>query len=169
MVTLAIVAILLAAAVPDVRGTLERHALRAAAGELMAALHQARSQAISGGETIVVAPLDDAGNAWRDGWIVFADGDGDARPGPGERVLYRHGPLRDGVRIWSRLTAATPPWYVAYNSAGRSCRANNHLAANWGTVSLQLGSTNRNIIINMLGRARLCDPHREPNCHTADE
>ncbi|QBI02887.1 GspH/FimT family protein [Pseudoduganella albidiflava] len=165
----AVAAILLGAAVPGFRAMLERHAVRAAAADLLAALHLARSLAIGRGENVVVAPADPAGMAWRDGWTVFADTDGDARPGPGETVLFQHGPAPDGLRIWSRLTHAAPPWYVAYNSAGRSCRAGNSLAANWGTLSLQLGRTQRNIKINMLGRARLCDPGAETGCGMAGE
>jgi type IV fimbrial biogenesis protein FimT len=167
MVTLAVAAVVLGAAVPDLRAMLERHAVRAASADLLAALHLARSQAIGRGETIVVAPVDGAGTAWRDGWAVFADTDGDARPDAGETVLFRHGPAPDGLRIWSRLTDTTPPLYVAYNSAGRTCRAGNSLAANWGTLSLQLGSTRRNIKVNMLGRARLCDPQAESGCDMA--
>lgn len=169
MVTLAVAAILLGVAVPALRAMLERHAVRAAAADLLAALHLARSQAIGRGETIVVAPIDAAGTGWRDGWAVFADADGDARPGAGETVLFRHGPAPGSLRIWSRLTHAAPPSYVAYNGAGRSCRAGNSLAANWGTLSLQLGSVQRNIKINMLGRARLCDPQVESGCDPAGE
>jgi type IV fimbrial biogenesis protein FimT len=169
MVAVAVAAILVGAAVPAFRTMLERHAVRAAAADLLAALHLARSQAIGRGENIVVAPVDPAGLAWRDGWAVFADADGDARPGPGETVLFRHGPAPGGLRIWSRLTHTASPFYVAYNSAGRSCRAGNDLAANWGTLSLQLGSVQRNIKINMLGRARLCDPQVESGCDPAGE
>jgi type IV fimbrial biogenesis protein FimT len=169
MVAVAVAAILLGAAVPAFRTMLERHAVRAAAADLLAALHLARSQAIGRGGEVVVAPADPAGRDWRAGWTVFADSDGDARPGPGDAVLFRHGPAPDGVRIWSRMTDTTPPLYVAYNSAGRTCRAGNSLAASWGTLSLQLGSTRRNIKINMLGRARLCDPAVESGCTMAGE
>lgn len=169
MVVLAVAAILLGAAVPGFRAMLERHAVRAAAADLLAALHLARSQAIGRGEIIVVAPVEAAGIAWREGWAVFADTDGDARPDAGETMLFRHGPAPERVRIWSRLTDTAPPLYVAYNSAGRTCRAGNGLAANWGTLSLQLGSTRRNIKVNMLGRARLCDPEAESGCAMAAE
>jgi type IV fimbrial biogenesis protein FimT len=169
MVAAAVAALLVSTAMPGFRAMLERHAVRAASADLLAALHLARSQAIGRGETVVVAPLDPAGVAWREGWTVFADTDGNARPGPGETVLFRHGPAPDGLRIWSRLTHAASPLYVAYNSAGRTCRAGNSLAANWGTLSLQLGRTQRNIKINMLGRARLCDPQVETGCTMASE
>ncbi len=167
LVAVAVAGILLSAALPDLRATIERHEIRAASTDLMAALHLARSQAIGRGEMITVAPTD--GAAWLQGWTVFADRDGNGRRDPGEPVLFTRGPVTERMRIWSRLTAAAPPWYVAYNSAGRSCRAGNHLAGNWGTLSLQLGSQQRNIKINMLGRARLCDPARESGCTAAGQ
>lgn len=169
LVALAVAAVLLGAALPDLRGFAERQRMRAAATDLLAALHLARAQALGRGDIVVVAPSDPAGVAWQQGWIVFADRDGNGRPGAGEEVLFRHGPVADGMRIWSRLSAAAPPWYVAYNSAGRSCRAGNGNAANFGTLSLRAGREARNIKINMLGRARLCDPLRESGCTAASE
>jgi type IV fimbrial biogenesis protein FimT len=165
----AIAALLLGAAVPDFRATLERHAVRAAAADLMAALHLARSQAIGRGEIVAVAPVDPAGADWRQGWVVFADRDGNGRPGGADEVLFRRPAVGGALRIWSGLTLAAPPLYVAYNSAGRTCRTDNPLAANWGTLSLQQGSARRNIKINMLGRARLCDPATESGCTAAGE
>ncbi|TWI70204.1 type IV fimbrial biogenesis protein FimT [Pseudoduganella lurida] len=169
LVGVALAAILLGLAVPDFRATLERHAVRAAAADLLAALHLARSQAIGRGEIVAVAPLDAAGADWRQGWLVFADRDGDGRPGAADEVLFRRAAPAAGMRIWSGLTLAAPPFYVAYNSAGRTCRTDNALAANWGTLSLQSGSARRNIKINMLGRARLCDPATESGCTAAGE
>jgi type IV fimbrial biogenesis protein FimT len=165
MVGLAVAAILLGVAIPNFRTMLERHALRAAASDLLAALHFARAQALARGEIIVLAPQDPAG-AWAGGWVVFADTDGDGMAGAGEELLFQRGAVADGLRIRSRLTVAAPPAYVAYNSAGRSCRAGNSLAPNWGTLALDLGDHRRNIIINMLGRARLCDPATESGCNT---
>jgi len=166
LVALAVAGVLLGAAVPNVQAFVARQQVRVAAADLLASLHLARSAALGRGEIVVVAPID-AGGAWRQGWTVFADRDGNGRPGAGEDVLFRHGAVADGLRIWSRLSAAAPPWYVAYNSAGRTCRAGNGTAANWGTLSLRLGGEERNIKINMLGRARLCDPRRERGCEAA--
>ncbi|WEF35509.1 GspH/FimT family pseudopilin [Pseudoduganella chitinolytica] len=169
LIALAVAGVLLGAAVPDLRAFAARQQIRAAATDLLAALHLARAQALGRGDIVVVAPADGGGVAWQHGWIVFADRDGDGRPGSGDEVLFRHGPVAGGLRIWARLSAAAPPWYVAYNSAGRSCRAGNGSAANWGTLSLRTGGEARNIKINMLGRARLCDPARDSGCDPAAE
>lgn len=169
LVALAVAGVLLGSAVPDLRAFATRQQVRAAATDLLAALHLARSQALGRGDIVVVAPLEPRGVAWQLGWVVFADRDGDGRPGAGDEILFRHGPVADGLRIWARLSAAAPPWYVAYNSAGRSCRADSASAANWGTLSLRSGDEARNIKINMLGRARLCDPARASGCEAAAE
>jgi type IV fimbrial biogenesis protein FimT len=79
-------------------------------------------------------------------------------------VLAEHGPLAQGVAVAFSFTSPAPPYYIAYNGAGRSCRDSNPAAARYGTLSLFHGGGIRRIKINMLGRARSCDPARDPSC-----
>jgi type IV fimbrial biogenesis protein FimT len=65
------------------------------------------------------------------------------------------------------FTNSARPYYIAYNGAGRSCADGNSAAARWGTVSLYHGGHIRRIKINMLGRARVCDPARDAGCDGA--
>jgi type IV fimbrial biogenesis protein FimT len=65
------------------------------------------------------------------------------------------------------FTASAPPQHIAYNGAGRGCSAGNGAAARSGTLSLFHGGAIRRIKINMLGRARLCDPARDAGCDGA--
>ena len=52
---------------------------------------------------------------------------------------------------------------------GRSCSDTSSLAARWGTLSITSGQQARRIKINMLGRARICDPARDgASCGGAD-
>jgi type IV fimbrial biogenesis protein FimT len=44
---------------------------------------------------------------------------------------------------------------------GRSCSDTSSMAARFGTLSLFQGRHTRRIKINMLGRARICDPARD--------
>ena len=61
------------------------------------------------------------------------------------------------------------PPYVAYNSMGRSCSHTSSLTARFGTFTIAQGRQLRRIKINMLGRARLCDPARDgAGCAGAD-
>jgi type IV fimbrial biogenesis protein FimT len=121
----------------------------------------------------VLAPRDAAGLDWRSGWTVFVDRDGDGRPGPGEEKVLEHGPLAPGMAVDFAFTSAAPPHYIAYNGAGRGCSAANGAQSRLGTLSLFAGGGSgdggavRRIKINMLGRARLCDPARDAGCDGA--
>jgi len=166
-VVLAIAAILLAIAAPDLSALIRQQQLKSASGDLFAALGMARSQALARGEVVKLLPRDPAGADWRRGWRVFIDRDGDGQPGPGDELLAEHGPLPAGVAVDFAFTSPAPPYYIAYNGAGRSCKDSNSAAARYGTLSLFHGSAIRRIKINMLGRARSCDPARDGACEGA--
>ena len=167
MAVLAVASVVLALAAPDLRALLRGQQLRAASGELFSAVGLARAQALARGQVVVLAPLDGPGRDWRSGWTVFVDRDGDGRPGPAEERILVHGPLPPGMAAGFAFTSPAPPWYIAYNGAGRTCSAANPAAARAGTLSLFHGGAVRRIKINMLGRARLCDPARDAGCDGA--
>lgn len=166
LTVLAVAVILVSVALPDLSETIRRQRLKAAANDLYGAIELTRSQAIARGRRVLLVPAD-AGVDWRDGWIVFVDLDGDGRPGGGDEVIVKHGPVAGGITSSSSFSGHAPP-YLAYNGAGRSCSATSSLAAHWGTLSLFQGRQTRRIKINMLGRARVCDPAREPASCTGD-
>lgn len=153
-----IAAVLLAVAMPSYQALIEHQRLRAAVSDLFSAIDLTRSQAIARGRRVALAPLDPAGVAWERGWQVFVDANGNRRRDPGEELIYQQGPVADGIAIHSAFSSGAPPFYLSYNGAGRSCAADNSLAAHWGTLSLVQGRATRNIKINMLGRVRICDP-----------
>ena len=157
LVVLALGSILLGAAAPAFHQALQRLRLQAAANDLVAAIDLTRSHAIARGGKVLMAPLEPAGTEWGKGWAVFIDKNGNRRPEQGE-LLYRHDPLRSDIAITSKFTSGNAPTYVAYNAAGRTCSAASSMTARWGTLSLKQGSNGRNVIINMLGRVRVCDP-----------
>lgn len=165
---LAVLGVVLALAAPDLGALVRNQQLKSASGELYSAVGLARAQALARGRIVVLAPLDPAGKDWRRGWTVFVDRDGDGRPGPGEERILEHGPLASGMTADFAFTSAAPPQYIAYNGAGRGCSAANGAASRLGTLSLFHGGAVRRIKINMLGRARLCNPAREAGCDGAD-
>jgi type IV fimbrial biogenesis protein FimT len=170
IMVLAIAAVMLAIAVPDMRQLIRRQQLKAAVNDLFGAIDLTRSQAIARGGQVQLVPADAAGVDWSRGWVVFVDRDGDRRPGDGEEVIMRHGPVPNGIVIGSSFSSQPTPDYLAYNGAGRSCTATSSLAARWGTMSLFQGDQTRRIKINMLGRARVCDPARDgASCSGASE
>lgn len=169
LVVLLIAAVLVGLASPEMRQMINRHRLDSAVADLYGAVDLARSQAIARGSRVQLVPLEAAGNNWSNGWVVFIDTDGDRRPGPGEEVIASHGPVSEGIIISFNFTSNRVPYYIAYNGAGRSCSDTSSMAARWGTLSLHQDSQIRRIRINMLGRARVCDPRREPDTCTAAE
>jgi len=167
-VVLAVAAVLMAVAAPDLQALVRAQQLRAASGELLGAIAQTRGQAIARNERVKLAPRDPLGADWTRGWTVFLDRDGDRAPGPGDEVLAVHGPLPDGVRIDFSFTQSAPPQYIAYNGAGRSCSDTGGNGSRLGTLSLFHGGQIRRIKINMLGRVRICNPARDAGCEGAE-
>lgn len=68
VITLAIAALALSLAVPNLRDFTLRNNLAAKANELVGTLNYARSEAVRRGETITVTSNN--GNAWEDGWQI---------------------------------------------------------------------------------------------------
>lgn len=159
MVVLAILAIMLAVALPNFRQLLRAQQLKVAVADLFGAIEMARWQAIARGDRVQLAAVDSGG--WAHGWVVFVDRDGDGRPGDKDEILAVHGPLAPGIDTDTTFSDKPERAYVAYNAQGRSCSESSSLAARWGTVSLFQDKQTRRIKINMLGRARTCDPARE--------
>jgi type IV fimbrial biogenesis protein FimT len=164
LAVLAIAAILLAVGAPDLRRLVRAQQLKAASGDLFSAIGLARAQALARGEVLILLPKGQGGSDWRRGWTLFLDRDGDRQPGPGDTILLDHGPLPEGVEVGFNFSSPAPPYYIAYNGAGRSCRDSNPAAARYGTLSLFHGGGIRRIKINMLGRARSCDPAHDNTC-----
>jgi type IV fimbrial biogenesis protein FimT len=164
LTVLAIAAVLLGVAAPSFQQALQRMRLQAATNDLQAAIDLTRSQAITRGGQVLMAPL---GDEWQSGWAVFLDHNGNRRPDSGEPLLYRHDPLRSDIHITSKFTSGNTPAYLAYNAAGRTCSAASSLTARWGTISLTQGNNTRNLKINMLGRLRVCDPATSDDCSGA--
>lgn len=165
MAVLAIAAIALAVAVPDMGALIRQHQLNAAVNDLAGAIGLTRAQAMARAQRVVLAPLEPGGADWSQGWVAFVDRDGDRRPGAADELIATHGPVGKGIVVSAVFSSQKLPDYLAYNSAGRSCTATSSAAARWGTLSLFQGEQTRRIKINMLGRARVCNPARDgANC-----
>lgn len=169
LIVLAIAAALVVVVTPDLRDMIRRYRLEAAATDLFGAIDLTRSQAIARGSRVQLVPLEAGGANWSSGWIVFVDADGDRRPGPAEEVIASHGPLPEGIVISFNFTSNKLPYYIAYNGAGRSCSYSSSMAARWGSLSLHQDGQIRRIRINMLGRARICNPETDRDSCPAPE
>ncbi|WP_090443515.1 GspH/FimT family pseudopilin [Duganella sp. CF458] len=159
MIVLAILSILFASALPELGNMLAGRQLRTASAELLAAINDTRAQAIA--RRRVVTLLAEGGD-WQQGWVIIIDANANRSLDEGEAILFRHRAAPERLRVRAKFTDNTAPAYISYNAAGRSCRAAHPNAANFGTITLELAGAQRNIKINMQGRARLCDPVLEP-------
>jgi len=97
LVTLAIVATLLAAGLPSFQTYVQNQRLSQASYRLLSDLRFARHSAVDRSHRVVICPgKPDLGCAdsphWEDGWIIFADPNGD-RQRQNDEMLLRESPL----------------------------------------------------------------------------
>lgn len=103
VVTIAILAILTAIAVPSMTALVASNRLSTSANETLSAMMLARSEALRTARRVVVCKSSDssncsAGASWTDGWIVFVDEDSSGTRNGTETVL-RAGGAAKGVSV----------------------------------------------------------------------
>jgi len=100
MITVGILAILAAIAIPNFRDLIVRNRLSSMSNELMAALQYARSEAINRRSTVTVCRssdgIDCSVGGWEQGWIVFQDRNNNDRVNP---------PAEAVLRVWPSVAA----------------------------------------------------------------
>lgn len=113
MVTLTVMAILLAIAVPSFRDTIRRNRVSSANNALLSALSYARSEAIDRGQLVTLCPSADAvncttgGTSWGAGWMVYSYPPGAASSNAAYttgNLLLRAANAQSGVSIWAGQT-----------------------------------------------------------------
>jgi type IV fimbrial biogenesis protein FimT len=112
LVTLIVLAVVLAIAVPNLSAFVTNSRLRATQSEFVSALTLARSEATKRGGQVVVRALGaTAGSEFVGGWQVFVDADADGAFDTGEVVIRDYASLSSGMRftavVGSTTTAAT--------------------------------------------------------------
>jgi type IV fimbrial biogenesis protein FimT len=154
LMTVAILAILLAIAVPSFREFMLNSRRTTIVNELVASLSLARSEAQRNGQIVVVCPTADGascGDNWALGWLVFMDLDDDgvvdAPDGvpPDETVFKSFRPEGNAHTIVSSLAQQTTPYrFRPFNAAATN-----------GTLRIcdsRGVSKARGVVINMSGR-----------------
>lgn len=115
MVTLAVAAILLGLALPSFQSSLRSNRVATATNDMLASISLARSEAIRSTRGGGVCSSNDGAacnGSWADGWLVWADANGNGALDGGETVLkYSRGD--------ARLGATGPGAVVAFDSRGR--------------------------------------------------
>jgi type IV fimbrial biogenesis protein FimT len=116
--TLGVLGVSLSLVVPGMSSVTASNLRANSINELVATLHVARNEAITGNQAIVVCPSEDGATCakvgWEAGWIRFIDANGDFGLGDGERLLGATGPLA-GLRIRTDAFSTA----VGYAPSGR--------------------------------------------------
>ena len=156
MVTISILAILAAIAVPNLGPFLDSSRLRAISGDLSASLAEARSEAMKRGAYVSVAPATARGNL-SDGWVVFLDNvPPDGVVSATSTVISRQAAY--GGDVLARALIGGSQTFVTYDRLGRSVLTN--LGTGAGRIEMQIGAIGAarkqgSLCINWGGRARL--------------
>jgi type IV fimbrial biogenesis protein FimT len=158
LVVLAIVCIVLATGVPVFQRVIQAQRLATVSGALFMAVNLARSEAIHRGRRIDLVPLD--GMQWQHGWAVFIDENHNQRPDKHETVLHTHVVKIPDLQITPRFSDSKVQ-YVAYNGNGRSHSNAGVQVSQSGHWLLEVGQLKRKVVINFLGRPRICDPLKD--------
>lgn len=152
LVTLAIAIILAGLAAPSFTNLIQQLRLSALVGELRNAMNLARTEAIKRNGKVDLIAAD--GN-WERGWFVESP--------ENDRILF-HGPVHKDFRMSAKFTDGGQ--HIAYNGAGRTRTKNSSNAPQTGHIQVSLGDHSRLIVINFLGRVRVCNPATDKNCTT---
>lgn len=159
MVILLIAGILLAIGVPSFQAMIQNHRLITATNALFMAVNLTRSEAIHRGVRVDMVPAGD-GTQWTNGWVIFVDEDNDQHPDANETIIYSHTASYRNVRITPSFTDSKVQ-YIAFNGTGRTRTNASSQTSQSGNWLLESGSQSRKVVINFLGRARVCDPRKE--------
>lgn len=155
MTVVAIAAVLLAVGVPSFNALLKTQKISTTANNFFAAVNLTRSEAIQRGIRVDLVPAD--GADWANGWIVLIDLNGNQKADSGEQVIFLNGPVPEGITIKSSFTDSKRP-YLAYTGSGRTRTNANSQTPQLGSWSFTLDDHVRRIVINFLGRPRVCNP-----------
>jgi type IV fimbrial biogenesis protein FimT len=150
MIVLAIAIILLTVGVPSFRSMIQNQRMTTATNDLLAAINLTRSEAIKRGARVHLASAT-GGADWTKGWVVFIDKNNDHMPDAEDELIFSHQPVADGINIAHKPENTA----VQYNGTGHSQA---------GHFLLTLDQLEKKIIINFLGRPRVCNPVSDTSC-----
>ena len=161
LIATTIAAIVMLLAAPRFEQLRAKQRIDSAARDLMAAITLTRAEAIRRSERVDLMPVD--GTDWRSGWVIFIDANNNHRPDVDEKIIHTHSPLPPRLTVSSHLHDRSIP-YIAYGANGRSRTNANNQVPQAGHLELALAAHRRRIILNFMGRPRLCDPATDSGC-----
>ncbi|MES2878897.1 MAG: GspH/FimT family pseudopilin [Pseudomonadota bacterium] len=164
MVTIALVAILLAVAAPSL-STFQRNAeLTSFSNSMLAGINAARGEAMKRGRYALVVPTD--GTNWGSGWLVFVDVDRSQTYTAANDITIltkEASPSYLTITPKSGTSAADSPPYIMFDASGYSKTKSGSFGALTFTIARNDIATSdysqtRRISISSGGRVKICKP-----------
>lgn len=163
LVVMALLAVLLSLAVPDLLGVRQRHQMQSRAEHLQSSLMWARSEALRRQQRVTVCVRQanlahgagdgcDLAGTWDQGWVVFVDNNGNALRDGSETVLMLEPALADFMSLKGN---ATVDRYVSYGPEGRSQSKSGAFQAGTLTLCATGQGDVWRVVINAVGKPRL--------------
>ena len=154
MIVLAVVALLLALAVPSFREFVIRNRLDGASQEFLTSLQLARSEATRRGAQVTLRLAGAAGSKdWGSGWTMFVDADSDGVLDPAEEVI------RQGMALQAPLSlvgSSNFDTWLAFDRDGRLAGDGGYFVlCEGGVLTESGGSRSRALLVNAAGRVRM--------------
>ncbi|WP_020674722.1 GspH/FimT family pseudopilin [Geopsychrobacter electrodiphilus] len=158
IVVLVIIGIAAAIAIPSFNGFLASSDVTSATNDLVSALNLARSEAVTRGVNVTVCKSADqatctTANTWAQGWIVFADLNGNGVVDAGEIVRVYQGAGGNTTMVGGASVADR----VTYSSTGFPNPMLAGTAAQL-TITVTSGSRTLQVISSTTGRVRTATP-----------
>lgn len=156
LVTLVIASVLFAVAVPSFQSLMSDSQMTATTNDFVTSIHSARSEAVKRGIGAGVCPSSApvspsavcADVAWTNGWIAFADDNGNGQRDAGEDLLVQNDARSGGFQFTPSLVFNE---LVYFNSDGATTNQSGIPLS--GTFVVKYGSSEtRNISISASGR-----------------
>lgn len=156
MVTIALVAILMGLAAPTFIESRRNAQLTSLANSVLSSINTARAEALKTGLQVYVVPM--TNNNWATGWRVYVDVDADrAYSAAADRVLLEQPAFDPSITIDTTVGTGfddNGAKYIMFNASGYPRRNNG--AFNADSLGLSNSVGRRAIILNAVGRARVC-------------
>lgn len=160
MVTVALMAIMLAIAVPSFTSFRRNSELVSITNGFVAALNAARTEAMKRNMYAMVTPVNND-NDWTAGWVAFVDVDGDNKFGAGDIEVFRQPAIPSYLTFTGNNSLGATNSHARYDGSGFSRPVGDLLNA---TLSVTRTDANgdsrqiRRIKIALTGRVRVCTP-----------
>ena len=155
MIALAVIAVVLAVAVPSFARLQGNFQLRSSAHRLVAAINLARTEALQRRQSVGLCPSitgSDCSGDYSQGWLLFNDTDRDRKFSPvDEELIFRAQGLPAGYTVTNRSGSSLAEEAISYSPDG-SARRNQTLLL---CAPAARGVEPYAIVLNRVGRARI--------------